>query len=779
MKPFEHFTPHTLEEAISLLKKYNGKAKLIAGGTVLIPALKKDIYPEYPKALINLKEIPGLSLIEEDEEAIKIGALTKLEEIVRSGKLEKYPLLKEAASSVGTPQIRNMGTIGGNLCQEVRCWYFWYPHQIGGRLTCYLKGGDTCYALTGENHYHSIFGCYKHTNRPTSCWDACPVHTDISSILENLREGKNDEAARMLLEINPLSSITGRICPRFCEDRCSRKEFDEPVAIREVERFLGDYILENLPKLLSLPDKKTGKKVAIVGSGPAGLTAAYYLRKSGHDVVIFERESEAGGLLRYGIPPFRLNKRIVNKVVEAFKKALGIGFKFNVHLGKDMTLEDLCAQYDAVLLAIGAWKEREMGIPGEELALSGLNFLRSINLDQKEFKWKKVAVIGGGNVAIDVARSLLRLKAKPKILYRRTENEMPALKEERELAKEEGVEFEFLTQPIGLEKKGEKLILRSVRMRLGPKDESGRPTPLPIYGSEFEEEYDAVIKAVGERADLSFLPSDFIDEKGNLKIDSSYFLGKNLFAGGDFVSGPSTVVESIASAKKAVVSINRFLLGEFAQESPSSSKKTLHKVNIKAFKKIERLTSFKEKKPFEFEEIQKEADRCFNCGCVAVNPSDMAVALMALGAKLKIITSNGTRVIPVEEFFTSVRGNLASDEILTEILIPKEMANLPQVFMKFRLRNSIDFPIVSVGIVAEINEKVVKKISIALGGVAPVPLRVREVESWLEDKKLEDLVIEEAAKMAVKETLPLNKNAYKIEITRVILKRALLSLKAN
>jgi len=640
MKPFEHFTPDTLEEAISLLKEYNGKAKLIAGGTALIPALKEDIYPEYPKALINIKEIPGLSFVEEDEEAIKIGTLTKLEEIVNSGKFEKYPLLKEAASSVGTPQIRNMGTIGGNLCQEVRCWYFWYPHQIGGRLTCYLKGGDTCYALIGENHYHSIFGCYKHPDRPTSCWDACPVHTNIPSILEKLREGNIDEAGRILFENNPLSPITGRICLRFCEHRCSRKNWDESVAIREVERFLGDYMLENFSKFISLPHKKMKKKVAIVGSGPAGLTAAYYLRKSGHEVVIFERKSEAGGLLRYGIPSSQLDKEILKRLIKTFENSLELEFKFKVQVGKDVSLEDLSAQYDAVLLATGAPRKKDLFAQYKALFLA---------------------------------------------------SEVPRKKKEL----------------------------------------------------------------------------------------SSYFVKKNVFAGGDLVNGPSTVVEAIASTKKAVALINQFLLGEFAQESPSSSKKVLHKVNVKAFKKIERLSGFKEEKPFEFEEIQKEADRCFNCGCVAVNTSDMSVALMALGAKLKIVTPNGIRVIPVEEFFTSVRGNLASDEILTEILIPKKMANLRQVFMKFRLRNSIDFPIVSVGIVAEINEKVVKKIRIALGGVAPVPLRVREVENWLEGKKLEDQVIEEAAKMAVKETLPLTKNAYKVEITRVILKRALLSLKAN
>ena len=640
MKPFEHFTPDTLEEAISLLKEYNGKAKLIAGGTALIPALKEDIYLEYPKALINLKEIPGLSLIEEDEEAIKIGALTKLDEIVRSEKLEKYPLLKEAASSVGTPQIRNMGTIGGNLCQEVRCWYFWYPHQIGGRLVCYLKGGDTCYALTGENHYHSVFGCYKYPDRPSPCWDACPVHTDIPFVLEKLREGNLDEAARILFENNPLSSITGRICVRFCENRCSRKNLDEAVAMREVEMFLGDYVLENPSKFLSLPDKKTGKKVAIVGAGPAGLTAAYYLKKNGHEVVIFERKNEAGGLLRYGIPSSQLDKGILKRLIKTFAENLELEFKFKAQVGKDISLEDLSNEFDAVLLTTGAPREKDL------------------------FAQYKAVL--------------------------------------------------------------------------------------------------SVSKVPRKTKDLS-----------------SHFVRKNIFAGGDLVNGPSTVAEAVASAKMAVTLINRFLLGEFTLQGLSSSKRALHKVNLKAFKKIERLSGFKEEKSFEFEEIQREADRCFNCGCVAVNPSDMAVALMALGAQLKIVGPQGTRIIPIEEFYTSVRGNLASDEILTEILIPKKMANLRQVFMKFRLRNSIDFPIVSVGIVAEINEKVVKKIRIALGGVAPVPLRVREVESWLKGKKLEDQVIEEATKMAVKETIPLTKNAYKIEITRVILKRALLSLKAN
>ena len=786
MRPFEHFTVRTTEEAIELLGRFDGKARLIAGGTALIPALKADIFPNYPKALINIKEIGDLQFIRAGKEGLRIGTLTKLEEIAESQSVKKdYPILQKAALSVGTPQVRRMGTVGGNICQEPRCWYYWYPHQIGGRIVCYLKGGRHCYALTGENQYHSIFGCYREANRPVACVEACPASTDVPSILEKLKGKDLQEAARILLDVNPIPAVTGRVCPHFCESECSRNGFDEAVSIRDAERFIGDYILGNLGTFYLPPSKKTGKTVAIVGSGPAGLVAAYCLRRRGHEVTIFEKEAEAGGLLRYGIPPFRLPKNVVESIVRALEERLGVEFRFNLNVGRDMSLEELSSKFDALLLATGAWKEGLMGIPGEELMQSGLEFLKSINSGKKGVDWKKVAVVGGGNVAIDVARVLVRLGTRPEILYRRTEAEMPALKEEVERAKEEGVGFEFLTQPIAVEKRDGEIRLKCTRMELGAPDSSGRPVPMPVAGSEFEVGYDAVIKAVGEGPDLSFLPAEFLDKAGRLKIETSFFVGKNIFAAGDFVTGPSTVIEAVAAGRKVANSINRFLSGE---EASPLERSTLIRVNASALTRKERIAvstpsemglQVEESPNLDLEEVTKEADRCFNCGCVAVSPSDMAVALMALNGRIRVVGSRGTRIVPAEEFFTLLGGGLAHDEVVTEIEIPKPSERERQVFLKFRLRSSLDFPIVSVGIVAEMEEDLCREARIVLGGVAPIPIKAKEAEQMIMGKRIEESIVEEVAQRAVSGAIPLGKNGYKVEITRTMLRRALLSLRGK
>lgn len=295
MKNFTHIDAETLNQAAELLSDKQKHARLIAGGTDLLSVLKHKLEPDYPDTIVNLKTVQGLDYIEEDEKGLKIGAAAKLGDIASSPLVkEGYNALADAAKSVATPLVRNLATIGGNLCQEVRCWYYRYPDEIGGRIKCLRKGGDTCNAMTGENRNHSVFGARK--VNLSGCSQNCPAHVDIPEYLTKLRSGDIDGAAAILMASNPIPAVTSRVCTHFCQMNCKRKGYDENVNIGGLERFVGDYILKNSSRFMAPPDGESGKKVAIVGSGPAGLTAAYYLRKQGHSVLIYDKMEEAGGL---------------------------------------------------------------------------------------------------------------------------------------------------------------------------------------------------------------------------------------------------------------------------------------------------------------------------------------------------------------------------------------------------------------------------------------------------------------------------------------------------
>jgi NADPH-dependent glutamate synthase beta subunit-like oxidoreductase len=545
MKRFTHLQPQSIKEAVALLNKYDGTARVNAGGTDLLGILKERCEPDYPEAIINLKGIGGLEYIREDDQGVKVGALTKLADLAGNETIRtSYRLVAEAAQSVATPQVRNMCTVGGNLAQEVRCWYYRYPRELGGPIMCLRKGGKLCNAITGDNRYHSIFGAAPMESYP--CASHCPAGTDIPSYLESVRNGDLMEAAETFVDFNPIPAITGRVCPTFCEPECNRGGKDEPVAIRCVERALGDYMLEMKAEIYAPPQQQFDETVAIIGSGPAGLAAAYYLRRTGLQVTIFESMAEAGGMLTYAIPPYRLPKEVVKQQVRALE-GMGITVKCGTVVGKDVTMADLMGRFSAVFVATGAWKERPLGIKGESLALSGLDFLQAVNNGDRTIPGKKVAVVGGGNVALDVARTLKRLGAQPTIVYRRSRNEMPAFRDEVEKAEEEGIKFQFLTQPVGAARAKGKVALTCVRMKLGAPDASGRPQPVPKAGSDFTVVFDAVVKAIGEEADTTLLPAEF-RAKARKSGPSGRLLGKNLFAGGDFVTGPATVIHAVASA---------------------------------------------------------------------------------------------------------------------------------------------------------------------------------------------------------------------------------------
>jgi NADPH-dependent glutamate synthase beta subunit-like oxidoreductase len=616
---------------------------------------------------------------------------------------------------------------------------------------------------------------------------------DIPSYLSKIRDGDLVGAAKILLNFNPLPAITGRVCPHFCESECNRGNFDEPISIKCIERFIGDYILDNMDEMVKSPQSETKKGVAIVGSGPAGLSAAYYLRTSGYRVTVFEKMEEPGGLLTYGIPPYRLPKAIVKRRVKALK-GMGIEFRLKTNIGKNVNIEKLMESFDAVFLACGAWKERALGIKGEKLTRSGLEFLRNSNLGVREVPGKKIAVVGGGNVAIDVARTLLRLGAEPVVIYRRSKAEMPAVKEEVNKAEQEGIKIQFLTLPVAASKKGSQIVLNCVRMRLGPLDKTGRPQPVPIKGSEFTTEFDAVMKAIGEEPDTSAIPGEFLDEMGRLKVDAAtHSLGKNVFAGGDFVTGPSTVVAAIAAGRKAASSIDQYLRGAETQgeEKDTEAVKLPQKFNSSYLKKTSRVNTpelpvSERIKSIDVEAVgslglsavKAETNRCFNCGCVAVNSSDMAPVLIALDAKIKTTK----RVIEAEKFFT-VEGDkttvLDDDEIVMEIEVPAPSAGTRSKFTKFALRKSIDFPVVNCAAAIESEGKVVKAVRICLNAVYNQPYRATQAEEYLRGKSIDDSSAEGAANAAITDACPLTKNRYKIQIAKALVKRAILACNSN
>ena len=395
MKKFEYMRPETLEGAAEEIK--NGGVAM-AGGSDLLGGLKADIYPQYPEKIVSLKGIKNLEGIQVKDGTITVKAMTRLSEIAENKEIKKLaPALAEAAKSVATPLVRNLGTIGGNVCQDVRCWFYRYPDEIGGRLNCARKGGEQCYGILGDNRYHSIFGGMSTGKTP--CAVECPAGTDIPAYMAQIRKGNWEEAAKIIMQYNPLPMLTSRVCPHTCQSKCNQCKHGDPVKIHSVERSLGDWILEHVDLCYLAPEKETGKRVGIVGAGPAGLTAAYYLRKEGHEVTVYDKMPEAGGVLMYGIPEYRLPKHYVRSVVKAIAD-MGVHFVMETTVGKDIMIEDIEKDNNAVFLDTGAWKQPILGIDGEGMAKFGLNFLVEVKGFMKRQIGKNVIVCGGGNVAM-------------------------------------------------------------------------------------------------------------------------------------------------------------------------------------------------------------------------------------------------------------------------------------------------------------------------------------------------------------------------------------------
>ncbi len=434
---------------------------------------------------------------------------------------------------------------------------------------------EVCLGYTEEEAMAEAKRCLNCKHHP--CVGNCPVNIHIPRFIKHIAEGEFEEAAHVLAEYSALPAVCGRVCPQEeqCEKVCVLGKKGDPVSIGKLERFAADWAREHGVEV-GKTKEKNGYKVAVIGSGPAGITCAGDLAKEGYDVTIFEALHEPGGVLVYGIPEFRLPKDIVRHEIENLKK-LGVKIETNVIIGRTVTIDDLMDKegFHAVFIGSGAGLPKFMGIPGENLngVYSANEFLTRNNL-MKAYRedydtpikvGEKVAVVGGGNVAMDAARTALRLGAEVWVVYRRTEEELPARVEEVHHAKEEGIKFEFLTSPVEIlgNEDGWVKGIRCQRMKLGEPDSSGRRRPIPIEGSEFEFDVDTVIMALGTSPN-PLIPSTTygleINDRGCIITDENGQTSREgVFAGGDAVTGAATVILAMGAGKQAAIGIDKYI----------------------------------------------------------------------------------------------------------------------------------------------------------------------------------------------------------------------------
>ena len=473
------------------------------------------------------------------------------------------------------------------------------------------------------------------------CKAQCPAHIPVQGYIKLASQGRYTEALELIKKENPFPAVCGRICNKACEDACTRGDIDDPIALDDIKKFIAEKDLEAkhrfVPKMVNQIGKPYPEKIAVIGAGPAGLSCAYYLAVKGYPVTVYEKEKALGGMLTMGIPSFRLERDVINAEIDVLRE-LGVEFKTGVEVGKDVTLDELREQgFKAFYLAIGASKGTKVGCPGDDLegVFTGIDFLREINLGGKPAIGKNVAVIGGGNVAIDVARAAVRLGAKTTVIYRRSRDEMPAADDEIEEAIEEGVKFKFLASPAEISGEGKAETLKVEIMELNAQKK-------PVGTGKFETiAVSAVISAIGQKIDMCGMEGFKANANGTLIVDMpSYQTSQpDVFAGGDLVTGPKFAIDAIAAGKEGAVSIHRYVhpgqsqvIGRDRRDYKAMNTATAG-ISVEGFDNTPRQKaaggSAKEaKKTFKDlrgvlteEQMKKETARCLGCGAAVVDES--------------------------------------------------------------------------------------------------------------------------------------------------------------
>ncbi|MBI5119148.1 NADH-quinone oxidoreductase subunit NuoF [Candidatus Poribacteria bacterium] len=473
----------------------------------------------------------------------RVGTKRMLEILQRicngEGKEGDIELLEELAASIKDTALCGLGQTAPNpVLSTIR----YFRHEYEAHIHDKHCPAAVCSAL------------FK-----SPCQHTCPLGMDIPAYVALIRAGRVDDAYRVLKRTNPFPSVCGRVCGHPCQKKCRRGQLDEPVAIKFIKRFVTDNA--ERPEVKPIPVTRK-ERIAVVGAGPAGLTAALELKKRGYAVTVFEEAPKAGGMLRWGIPAYRLPREALDAEIADVLKT-GVELRANVRIGRDITFEELGRKFDAIYLAVGAQKSYALGIPGEDVegSFGAVEMLRAHNNGEPVKIGKRVAVIGGGNSAIDAARTAVRLKAESvTIYYRRERKDMPAQEIEIKAAEEEGVRIEYLVAPVKvISQNGRASRLELARMNLGEFDRSGRKRPAPIPGSEFTVDVDTVIAAISQRADLDFLPKESGVEttRTTVKVDETFKTGNaKVWAGGDAVTGPAMVVDAIRAGQDAARQID-------------------------------------------------------------------------------------------------------------------------------------------------------------------------------------------------------------------------------
>jgi len=520
------------------------------------------------------------------------------------------------------------------------------------------------------------------------CNLTCPGQINVQGYIAHVAKGEYEEALRLVMERNPVPFSVGRVCPRFCETRCRRILVDEPVSINHLKRFVADWCMAGNIDLGIPKEKPTGKRIAVIGGGPAGLSAAFFLTRKGHEVTIFEAEPQLGGALRYGLPEYKIPKEVLNYEINTILK-MGINIRLSQRWGTDFTLQELRDMgFDAIFIAIGAGIDQPMNVPctDKDHVYSATRFLHMVNEGKKLELGQSAAVIGGNNIAMEVARSLLRTGVQQvRVIYPRARIEMPANQRNIREAEKEGVQFLLMASPVGIcgiSEAESRLKLDIIRMKLGEPDERGKREPMPIAGSTGSLNVDTVVSSIGQLAVDGVLTGGELEEALTISPKGTFVANPRtsqtsvdgVFAGGDAATGPKSVIQAVVSARRAAVNIHSYVMG--VAKEPAESRfnftrgRSFDDVALKNFDDVE--IQLREKMPErppevsiqDFDEVKlgftekmarREAERCLSCGCTAFDRCDLKRLDIAYKININKTGMGKRPTYPIDEGHRAIR----------------------------------------------------------------------------------------------------------------------------